>query len=51
MTRRTDRLTAEQRAEVTARVTTWPKLTEAQRENIRALFAGHEFPQTHFGKE
>jgi hypothetical protein len=41
---RIDRLTAEQRAEIKAKVATWPRLTEAQREAIRALFEGHEFP-------
>ena len=43
---RTSRLTAEQRAEVKATVATWPKLTEAKREKIRALFDGYEFPTT-----
>jgi hypothetical protein len=42
--RRTDRLTPAQRAEITATVATWPPLTEAKREMVRALFDGHEFP-------
>ncbi len=44
MTRRTERLTPQQRAEVTATVATWPPLTEAKREYIRTLFEGHDFP-------
>jgi hypothetical protein len=35
---RIDRLTAEERAEIKATVAKWPKLTEAKRESIRALF-------------
>ncbi len=42
MNRRTDRLTPEQRAEVTAIVATWQPLTEAKREMVRAFFTGHE---------
>jgi hypothetical protein len=38
--RRTDLLTPEQRAEIRARVATWPPLTEAQREAVATLFAG-----------
>ncbi len=38
---RTARLTTEQRAEVKARVVSWPRLAEAQREHVRALFDGH----------
>jgi hypothetical protein len=34
-----DRLTPEQRAEVRARVATWPPLTEVQRVQVAALFA------------
>jgi mono/diheme cytochrome c family protein len=37
--RRTDRLTPEQRAQVRARVATWPPLTEVQRAQVAALFA------------
>jgi hypothetical protein len=36
--RRTDRLTLEQRADIKARVATWPKLTEAQRAQVAVLF-------------
>jgi hypothetical protein len=43
---RIDRLTPEQRAEVKARVSTWPKLTEAEREKIRVIFAGRFTQQT-----
>jgi F0F1-type ATP synthase delta subunit len=42
---RTARLTAEQRAEVEARVATWQPLTEAQRERVRALFEGHDLAE------
>jgi Spy/CpxP family protein refolding chaperone len=43
MNRWASRLTPEQRAEVKARVSTWPKLTEQQREQVRTLFDGHDF--------
>jgi mono/diheme cytochrome c family protein len=37
--RRTDRLTPEQRAEVSATVAAWPPLSEGQRAQVAALFA------------
>jgi hypothetical protein len=42
---RTARMTPEQHAEVKARVASWPRLTEAQREHVRALFDGHDFTE------